>query len=299
MFTISTSIDICDKLPKGIVPLYRAIDEATAELGINYLVVGAMARDIVLRHGFGAAHERGTRDVDFGIQIDSWDSFQALKVSLLNRGFKESQNKGEKQKLIGPDEWDLSLDSLDLVPESLDLIPFGGIQDNEANISWPPEGDMVMNVLGFDEALTTAIKVTMSTDPLLEIPVASPPGMALLKLIAWTDRDANKKAKDAQDLRFLMVNYIKINEIFELAFTDGVMNIYDHEADLASAHILGKHAGEIAKDATRNQIEKLFNDDIEGRNRENLILDMSPSKMVDPDHAAELLDAFKDGFDSE
>jgi predicted nucleotidyltransferase len=290
MSTTSTSIDICEKLPKGIVPLYRAIDEATTALGIRYLVVGAMARDLVLEYGFDAGIERGTRDVDFGIQVNFWDDFQILKSTLLSQGFREDEKSGE-QRLIGPDAWDLSLDSLD-------LIPFGGVQDKNANIFWPPKENIVMSVLGFDEALRTAIKVTISRDPLLVIPVASLPGITLLKLVAWTDRAADKKAKDAQDLRFIMVNYNKIKEISDLIYTDGVMERYDYDADLASAHILGKHAGEIVDDATRNQIEKIFNDDIVGRTRENLILDMSPSKMTEPDHAEDLLDAFWDGFDA-
>ncbi len=82
MSTINTSIDICEKLPKGIVPLYRAIDEATTALGIRYLVVGAVARDLVLAYGFDAGIERGTRDVDFGIQVNSWEDFQTLKDAL-------------------------------------------------------------------------------------------------------------------------------------------------------------------------------------------------------------------------
>lgn len=290
MSTTSTSIDICEKLPKGIVPLYRAIDEATTTLGIRYLVVGAMARDLVLHHGFGAGIERGTRDVDFGIQVNSWDDFQNLKNTLLGQGFRTDEKEGE-QRLVGPGEWDLSLNSLDLVP-------FGGIQDDNAKVYWPPNEDMVMSVLGFDEALRTAIKVTISKDPLLVIPVASLPGITLLKLIAWTDRDANKKGKDAQDLHFIMVNYSKIKEISDLMYTDGAMERYDYDADQASTYVLGKHAGEIAEDATRYQIGKIFSDEITGRTRESLILDMSPSKITEPDHAEDLLDAFWEGFNT-
>ncbi len=51
MSTINTSIDICEKLPRGIVPLYRAIDTAAKALNMPYLVVGAMARDLVLVYG--------------------------------------------------------------------------------------------------------------------------------------------------------------------------------------------------------------------------------------------------------
>jgi predicted nucleotidyltransferase len=74
-------------LPRGIVPLYRAIDTAAKALNMPYLVIGAMARDLVLVYGFDARIERGTRDVDFGIQVDSWDDFQNLKRALIEQGF--------------------------------------------------------------------------------------------------------------------------------------------------------------------------------------------------------------------
>lgn len=66
MFTKSTSIDLCGKLHRGAVELYHAVDTATSQLNIPYLIVGAMARDIVLVHGLGAAIERATRDIDSG-----------------------------------------------------------------------------------------------------------------------------------------------------------------------------------------------------------------------------------------
>jgi len=284
MSTINISIDICEKSPRGIVPLYRAIDTAAKALNMPYLVVGAMARDLVLAFGFDARIERGTRDVDFGIQVDSWDDFQNLKRVLIEQGFTTTR---EEQRLIGPDDWDLSLDTLDLVP-------FGGIQDEAANISWPPQGNMVMNVLGFEEALQNATSVIISRDPLLEIPVASPPGMALLKLVAWTDRDAEIKAKDARDFHYLMTSYSKIDKIDELTYTEGVMEKYGYDGDLASAYLLGKHAGEIAHPATTAYILGAFNGDIPGRTRQDLMLDMS--RFSEADRVEDLLDAFLEGF---
>jgi predicted nucleotidyltransferase len=285
MSTINTSIDICEKLPRGIVPLYRAIDTAAKTLNIPYLVVGAMARDLVLVYGFEARIERGTRDIDFGIQVDSWDDFQNLKEALIAQGFTTTR---EEQRLVGPEDWDLSLDTLD-------LIPFGGIQDEAANISWPPQGNRVMNVLGFDEALQNATSVIISRDPMLEIPVASPQGMALLKLVAWTDRDADKKARDAIDFHYLMTSYSKIDKIDGLTYTEGMMERYDYDGDLASAYLLGKHTGEIAQPVTKTYILGAFNGDIPGRTRQDLMLDMS--RFSEADRVEDLLDAFLEGFE--
>jgi predicted nucleotidyltransferase len=247
--------------------------------------VGALARDLVLVYGFEARIERGTRDIDFGIQVDSWDDFQNLKEALIAQGFTTTR---EEQRLVGPEDWDLSLDTLD-------LIPFGGIQDEAANISWPPQGNRVMNVLGFDEALQNATSVIISRDPMLEIPVASPPGMALLKLVAWTDRDADKKAKDATDFHYLMTSYSKIDKIDGLTYTEGMMERYDYDGDLASAYLLGKHTGEIAQPVTKTYILGAFNGDIPGRTRQDLMLDMS--RFSEADRVEDLLDAFLEGFE--
>lgn len=76
---MNTSIDVTGKLPFGLVEMYQKIDLCARELGIDYLIVGAMARDLVMHHGFGAHIERGTRDVDFAIQVASWQKFHTLK----------------------------------------------------------------------------------------------------------------------------------------------------------------------------------------------------------------------------
>ena len=69
----NTCVNIAGKLPLGLVELYADINEHAKKLAIDFLVVGAMARDMVLVHGFGSNIERGTRDVDFGINVASWE----------------------------------------------------------------------------------------------------------------------------------------------------------------------------------------------------------------------------------
>jgi len=43
----------------------------------------------------------------------------------------------------------------------VDLIPFGGLENADGTISWPPDGDTVMSVLGFKEALEASIDVLL------------------------------------------------------------------------------------------------------------------------------------------
>ena len=66
---MSILLDVTGKLPSGLVEMYRAVSDSSD--GLPFLIVGAMARDLVLHHGFGAPIERGTRDVDFAIRVAS------------------------------------------------------------------------------------------------------------------------------------------------------------------------------------------------------------------------------------
>ena len=56
---MNTLIDVTGKLPHGLVEMYRKVDICAKGLGIDYLIVGAMARDLVMHPGFGAHIERG------------------------------------------------------------------------------------------------------------------------------------------------------------------------------------------------------------------------------------------------
>ena len=78
----------------------------------------------------------------------------------------------------------------------VDIIPFGKLETAERTIAWPPDADVVMNVAAFSDVFENALRVEVRPD--LVIPVASLPGLAILKLFAWTDRH---EARDVQDLR--------------------------------------------------------------------------------------------------
>ena len=80
-------LDLRDTLPQGLVEIYRQVQDASTELQLEVLVVGAMARDLVLVHGFGAQLERGTRDIDFAVQVRDWAAFEDLSGALSARGF--------------------------------------------------------------------------------------------------------------------------------------------------------------------------------------------------------------------
>lgn len=275
-FMKATSLNVVGKLPQGLVELYQTISRHTDKLVIPYLVVGATARDIILHHGFGAAIERGTRDVDFGIQVQNWEQFEQLKAALLESGF--TPNKAKSHQLIttvsNGDEWEI------------DIIPFGEIANDESIIAWPPQHDIEMSVTGFKEAFNHALNVTISDDPTLKIKVASPAGMLLLKLISWLERQPDIRRKDAMDIYYLAKHYSKIPEIADSLYDDNYMEAQGYDEHKASTMKLVDDARSIASPEAISFINgKLFNDDAK---LDNLILDISRTVNIEYDEALEL-----------
>ncbi len=185
-------LNLSGKIDPGPLELLALIHQVAQEMGVEYLVVGATARDLVMHYGYGARIQRATEDLDFAIQIESWDAFTEIIDRLIANGFAETQSP---HRVVSP------------AGMPVDIVPFGGIADQNSNIQWPPSGDVEMDVAGFDDAHRSAIQVQIQQDPLIQIPVASPQALALLKIIAWDDRDQGLRPKDAKDLAYLLESY--------------------------------------------------------------------------------------------
>ncbi|QOJ24395.1 MAG: nucleotidyl transferase AbiEii/AbiGii toxin family protein [Gammaproteobacteria bacterium] len=246
----NTCINITGKLPLGLIGIYADISEHAKELAIDFLVVGAMARDMVLVHGYGSTIERGTRDVDFGINVGSWNEFNVLRDRLLKAGYKSDIHRIHRLTCVDSEGH----------PWEIDIVPFGEIAGDNNSINWPPGQGFVMNVLGFSEAFEHALSVQISEDPDIVIPVASPAGICLLKLVSWLDREVELRAKDATDFEYLIKSYSKIPEINDALFEDGYMEAQEWDEAKSSVMKLGEDVGKIASVVTMAFLEeKLFN----------------------------------------
>lgn len=62
-------LNLSGKIDQGTLQLLSLINQVTVEMGVEYLVVGATARDLVMHYGYGARIQRATQDLDFAIQI--------------------------------------------------------------------------------------------------------------------------------------------------------------------------------------------------------------------------------------
>lgn len=221
------------------VDVLCAVDSAARDLAIDYFVAGAMARDIVLLNVLGFDTLRATRDIDLAVNVSSWDQFDALKARLIDsHGF--STGNGAAQRVYYASVY------------PVDLVPFGGIVEDDGNISWPPDSAIVMNVLGYDEALDSTLKVEVR--PGTVIPVASLASLAMLKVFAWIDR-GHRDRKDALDLALLLRRYADTIDAGELHSSEAsVLDSVDYDYERAGARILGKHVQQMAAPQTAGEL---------------------------------------------
>ncbi|WP_296053696.1 nucleotidyl transferase AbiEii/AbiGii toxin family protein, partial [uncultured Alteromonas sp.] len=245
------------------------------------LIVGATARDIILVHGYNAAIERGTRDVDFGLEVPSWEHYQKMRDALIESGFTAHPKKTHQ----------LSTTDSDGLSWEIDLIPFGGVSDAEGQITWPPEHDFQMSVLGFDEAYKHAWDVLLNKEPALRVKVASPAGILLLKLIAWTERGREYQGKDAIDIYYVIKHYSKIPDVFEALYERDYMELQDYDDMKASAMMLADEVAAMAHGDTLNYIRQtLLNNE---RVLERLKTDITKFTRADFDEAETLIEIIK------
>ena len=284
---MTTSLDVSNKLPDGLVEVYGRVQRIAVALKIPLLIVGATARDIILVHGYNAAIERGTRDVDFGLEVPSWEHYKKMRDALIQSGFTAHPKKTHQ----------LNTTDSDGLPWEIDLIPFGGVSDAEGQITWPPEHAFQMSVLGFDEVYKHAWDVLLTREPALSVKVASPAGILLLKLIAWTERGREYQGKDAIDIYYVIKHYSKIPDVFEALYERDYMELQDYDDMKASAMMLADEVAAIALDDTLNYIRQtLLNNE---RVLELLKTDIAKFTHANFDEAETLTDIIKEQLNEE
>jgi predicted nucleotidyltransferase len=230
-------------LTAKIEPIHRqalhTVDRAAAAVGVEWFLAGAKARDWI----FELIHEiptgRMTRDTDIGIALAGWDQFERIRSHILDGGDFDADRDAHR------------LNHRKAKGFHIDLVPFGRIGGEKAEIAWPPSQDIVMNVIGFEEAFRSA--TTVLADVGLPVKIASPAGLMLTKLFAWKDRKDSQPGKDSHDIRLLLTHYEKVagRNLFDVP---GLMETEDYDADLAAARLLGRDVADILSPSSRNPL---------------------------------------------
>src|ERR1017187_677127 len=225
------------------IRVLSAVDYVASALNCPFFVAGATARDLMLVNVYGLRPGRATRDIDFGIAVESWDQFQELKERMTATGRFAADSKAQ-QRLVYTDRA-----SGFSIP--VDLIPFRGVASANQTIAWPPSRDVLLNVAGFEEAWASSLPVAVEEG--LTVRVASVPGLTLLKLIAWADRGAQNN-KDAADLYRLLSTYSEAGNFDRLYDQESaLLEAVGFDLELAGAELLGRDVAGICPPPTLEQ----------------------------------------------
>lgn len=258
--------------------LFREINRITSEQQVPFFVVGAFARDLILKMAHGIEVKRATEDIDCGIQVASWKQFEQLKTSLIETG-KFKPDEHQQQRLKYRDQ------------VKIDIVPFGAIE-KDGLITWPDE-ETEMVTLGFDEAYKDTIRVRLADD--VEINICTLPGLGLMKLIAWEDRRFQYR-KDAQDLGFIMLNYLYADNekrLWEGDATDLVTDEFDYS--LASARLLGRDVGQLLTERSTRPVMKILEAQTGERNEYPLVEAMLDNFYGEFEKGLSMLESFAQG----
>lgn len=204
------------------------------ECGVDIMVVGATARDILIRHVTGAAPERRTADIDIAVAVHSW-----ADVRNLTSAFRPTRN---------------SPHTFEVQATEVDVIPFGGVEDAARTITWP--NDHRLDVFGFREAMATAVQVTLPGG--LVIAVASLPAQSLLKLFAWRDRH-NDNRRDAVDLKSIVSAYGEgryLDELYDRH--EALLERHGFDVRRAAAERIGREARALLRAADVHLVTDLL-----------------------------------------
>ena len=263
---------------EDLKPLARLVSRIKAACpDSKFVIAGAQARDLLLKHAYGIETFRRTSDVDFAFRVASWEEFHHLREALLATGdFTEFPRKLHKLFFRGVLE--------------LDIVPFGGIEKPDRTIEWPPDNDFIMSTFGFREIFDSIVDVRLPEDQLAK--VVSLAALALLKLEAWRDRRYREPGKDAHDLKLIMSNYLVAGNDHRIygQFDDLLTGDFDYR--VAGAYVLGADIAGFLDGQGKRRVNELLDREANPNGKLDLVTDMN----FEPQDGLRLVSAVRDGF---
>lgn len=255
----NTFLNLSGKIEKPVVDALQILKKVADSSGVNFFVVGASARDFILMHQYGIEPRRKTGDIDLGVNVASWEQFKMLFEALISTG--QFSPTPERQRLR-------------CGTVLIDILPFGPITDEGKKISWPPEHEIIMSMVGFEEAYEHSITVRVTSEPDLDIKLATLPGLAILKLISWKEKYPDRR-RDAEDLLLIMNKYEEAGNSDRLYGEDlPLLQEEGFDTTLAGARLLGRDIARISDPRTFLIVKEVLDDETKEMSQYKLISDM-------------------------
>jgi len=207
--------------------MFKDLEEVFLKFGIDFFIVGAVARDYFLSVDAEAVSKRKTDDVDIAIMLSNPKQFNELKEALLETG-KFAANETEHIKLYYKNAIEL------------DLLPFGQIENAESKVFLETPNAFRLNMPGFKEIYPFIQDVKLPDD--LNLKICPIEGIIILKLLAYNDRP--ERTKDIDDIEHLIDSYFELcsADVYDEYFD--IMELYDTKErrylSLVSARVVGR-----------------------------------------------------------
>lgn len=216
--------------------MLSALERGFEKFGIDFYLVGAVARDVWMSGINKITPRRTTGDIDFAVLINDKGVYEQLKEYLIS---EEDFHPTKENAFV-------------LIKNNteVDLMPFGAIEDEQSRVTVQGTGYTTMRVPGFKEVYKSDLP-EMDLDGDHTFKFSTLPGIVMLKLLAWDDRPEARR-DDIRDISDILNHFFDMydNEIWE-----NHNDLFNEEADLKmiAARVMGR---EIKKIAANN--EKLY-----------------------------------------
>ena len=204
----------------GLARLTHSLQAVASPMRVEHFLMGAAARDLMLKFAHNIQSLRATEDADFAVMVPGWKEFEALREGLIaGSHFKPRPGPATHR-----------LRHASGLP--LDIVPFGGVERPNRTIAWPGDDGVVFDCFGINEAFESCIAVDLPEG--VRLSVASVPGQAILKISAWHDRRYTHPGRDAADLLLFARNYMDCGN-FERAVAEHADLLASPEFDYIEA----------------------------------------------------------------
>jgi predicted nucleotidyltransferase len=218
----TSRINLDDITDQRLHDVLKTINTSCEKLGIDFYLLGALARDVWFKQQQIAAS--GTKDVDFAVFINETEQFSNLKTVLIEEcGY--IQSKANQFVLFAPNGF------------MIDVLPFGAIEV-EDGVAVEGEGLAKIKVTGFKEVYLTAVKPVFIFDD-QETKVATLPGIVLLKIIAFDDRP-EQRYNDPIDCISIIKNYFSIESDLIYDEHNDLFGDPNRELETIAARVIGR-----------------------------------------------------------
>lgn len=274
--------DLSDKPElQPLAEVVHALQATASGLNAPFFLMGAAARDVMLLHVHGIDTKRLTEDMDFGVMVGDWPTFESLRAALLASGAFEARHADATHKL-----WHRS-------GRPLDVVPFGGVERADRTLAWPPEEQTVFDCFGMREAMAAGHDVGLPGG--VRLRVASLPALALLKITAWQDRKLTHPGRDAGDLMLYLQHYLDCDMYDHAArHYPELFEEPDYEHAVTGARLLGRDLRQLLDDAATARVLEILRPEADPEGRRLL----AQQSRLDQDLAIRMIAGLCEGLDS-